>query len=307
MKNFQRRSQDLLAAVAVVFLTVVLVAAVFSRPTLGGWTVQVTNVSNTAGAAAPPKLSCLDSLRTTAEDNGIFLFEPGRVSGLLSRVASEIGTWEGRNSGGSIINDHPCEQGTTQSLHVQKGLLGLTAQYFQAPASGSYSRTSQLSTETWFRTEYDQGVIVSLFSPGVLGLGDGVSIAVSINAQGQITYITNDATAGAGNLNRITGPVVSDGQWHQVVTTWDDSTREMSLYLDGNLVDRQIGIYDMATRNTLNTGFYYGNTGNSLLGVVGNLLFGNDTQFHGELAYTAGWERVLSPAEVAWHWDARNN
>lgn len=307
-RYFQRGSQSWPAAVATVFLTLVLLAAVLSRPTLGGWTAQITNATNTAGAAAAPQLSCLDSLRTTAEDEGVFLLEPGLVSGALSRVNSQVGSWEGRNFGGSVTNGHPCGQDTAQSLHVQYGLLGLTSQYFQTPTTGSYTRAPQMSTETWFRTSYNQGVIVTLLSPGVLGLGNGVTMAVSINPQGQLTYITNDAATGAGNLNRITGPVVSDGQWHQVVTTWDDATREMNLYLDGNLIDSQSASHDMSNiDDARSTRFYYGNAGNSLLGVLGNLLFGNDTQLRGEVAYAAGWERVLTPAEIAWHWDARNN
>lgn len=309
IRYFQRGSRSWPAIVATIGFIVVLFAAVFCRPTLGGWTVQITNSTNTAGAAAAPKLSCLDALRTTAQTDGVFLFEPGLVSGLRNRVYSEVGNWEGRSSGGSIYYEHPCGQDTTQALHVQPGgLLGTIARYFQAPHTGSYIRSPQLSTETWFKTSHNQGVIVSLLSPGILGLGNGVTMAVSIDPQGQLSFVTNDASTGAGNVNRLTGPVVSDGQWHQVVTTWDDATKEMNLYLDGALVDSQIAVYDMVTVNDLrSTAFYYGNTGNSLLGVLGNLLFGNETQLRGEIAYAAGWERVLTPSEVAWHWDSRNN
>jgi len=304
----QRDSHSWPAVVAAIGLVLVLLAAIVSRPTLGGWAIHITNATNTAGAAAAPRLSCLDSLRTTAQEDGIFLLEPGLIHGLLNRVDSEVGDWEGRSFGGSVVHDHPCGQDTTQSLHVQPGLL--TSQYFQAPASGSYTRAPQLSTETWFKTSHNQGVIVSLLSPGLplLGLGAGVTMAVSIDAQGQLMYLTNDASTGVGNVNRITGPVVSDGQWHQVVTTWDDTAKEMNLYLDGALIDSKIGIHQMTTTSdSRRTRFYYGNSDDSLVGALGNLLFGNDTQLHGELAYAAGWERVLTPAEVAWHWDSRNN
>lgn len=306
IRYFQRGNRLWPAVVVSAFLAIVMLTALVSRPTLGGWAVQITNASNTAGAAAAPSLSCLDSLRTTAQNDGLFLFEPGLVSGLTSSVDSEVGDWSGRNYGGSDITAHPCNQDTTQSLQVRYGLLA--AQYFRAPSSGSYSRSSQLSTETWFRTSNNQGVIAGLLSPSALGLGNGFTMAVSVDEQGQLNYMTNDATTGAGNLNRIIGPVVSDGQWHQVVTTWDDTTRQMSLYLDGNLIESQIGDYEMVNvTDVRKTGFHYGNTGNSLLGIVGNLLFGSDSQLRGEIAYAAGWERVLTPAEVAWHWNSRNN
>lgn len=298
----QRDSHSWPAVVAAIGLVLVLLAAIVSRPTLGGWAIHITNATNTAGAAAAPRLSCLDSLRTTAQEDGIFLLEPGLIHGLLNRVNSEVGTWEGRSFEGSIVNDHPCGQDTTQSLHVQPGLL--TSRYFQAPASGSYTRAPQLSTETWFKTSHNQGVIVSLLTSA----GNGVTMAVSIDEQGRLAYMTNDASHGVGQVNRLTSPVFVDGRWHQVVTTWDDATKEMNLYLDGALVDSQIGIYDMAPiSENQSTKFYYGNTGNSLLGLLDNLIFGNDTQLRGELAYAAGWERVLTPAEVAWHWDSRNN
>jgi hypothetical protein len=285
-----------------------MLAAIISRPTLGGWTVQITNATNTAGAAAAPQLSCIDALRTTSQDEGLFLLEPGLIN-RSNRVNSEVGDWVGYSRGGTVAYEHPCEKGNGQSLHVQAGgLLGTVARYFQTPDSGSYSRSPQLSTETWLKTSYNQGLIVSLLSPGGLLTPDGLGMAVAIDAQGQLTYITNDASSGTGNFNTLTGPVVSDGQWHQVVTTWDDSTKEMNLYLDGTLVDTQIGIYEMtALSGSRDTGFYYGNGSNSLLGILDNLLLGNDAQLRGELAYAAGWERVLTPAEVAWHWDSRNN
>lgn len=133
-------------------------------------------------------------------------------------------------------------------------------------------------------------------------------MAVSIDAEGRLAYVTNDALVGGGNVNPLIGPPVTDGKWHQVVTTWDDTSREMNLYLDGQLVASQIGIYEMVTVNDArDTSFHYGNTGNNLLGTVGNLLLGNGTQLRGEIAYAAAWERVLTPSEVAWHWDARNN
>ncbi len=57
----------------------------------------------------------------------------------------------------------------------------------------------------------------------------GADFEVAMHSTGRIYASTNVDTYTS------TGTVISDNNWHHVVVTWDESTTELSCYLDGNL------------------------------------------------------------------------
>ena len=95
---------------------------------------------------------------------------------------------------------------------------------------------------------------------------------------------------------------VNDGQWHQVVTTWNFATKEMGIFVDGQQEAQKVSKSDLYRFTGANEGYIrYGYTGGN-----SNWPEISPDNFLGYMSFAAVYPAILSPADIKRHWDARS-
>ncbi len=119
------------------------------------------------------------------------------------------------------------------------------------------------------------------------------SRTASGGTQGYVIYAASNnrwefwTGSGAGGWDILSGPLVVNGQWAQVVTTFDSATSTKRLYVNGQLYGSRAGAYAPVTAvaNALSIGS--GGDG------------GTDYRFNGKIDEVAVYNRPLTRADVA--------
>ncbi|BDS12542.1 LamG-like jellyroll fold domain-containing protein [Aureispira anguillae] len=95
-----------------------------------------------------------------------------------------------------------------------------------------------------------------------------------------------------GSNSRYSGVVVTDGQWHYVGYTYDESSNLTKLYIDGVMVRSYVNAQSVAANHQISLGQEF-DSGNSM----GNF-------FEGQMTEVTIWNEVLDSADVAVLMDA---
>ena len=143
------------------------------------------------------------------------------------------------------------------------------------------------SVEMWFKTTSSSKEV--LFSYGSLAANQ--EFGLWLNAGGATMTAFG---SGGGDKTFTLASAVNDGNWHQVVKTYNGTS--IQLYVDGAALTAQA-----ATRSTTMdaSGFVIGAILNSASGDYGNY-------FTGSLDEVSLYSTVLSQATVTNHWDLRD-
>ncbi len=178
-----------------------------------------TAVSGTVAASAPPAFAAavsdllpsvfwrLDDTGGTAADSSSTGTGPGVFQGGVTTGAPGAITGNGAvtldGSSGYVTSDQPIS------------------------SPGAFSESA------WFRTTSVHGGVIMALSSNRTGAGGITDRAITMDNNGDIAF----SLAGrGGSLNfRNQDTIWNDGQWHQVVGTWDGNLT-ISLYVDGRLI-----------------------------------------------------------------------
>lgn len=149
-------------------------------------------------------------------------------------------------------------------------------------------RAPSISYETWIRFSASQSMrtIAGIHKDGI----GGCSIGIHDNFPNRIKFHTN--TIGANGGNGVLGSQsLNDGAWHQVVGTYDASSRTMRLYVNGALDAELIGpappIYP--ADRAFNIGRWTG---------------GGTQYFSGDIAILLIYDKAIQASDVAFNFNA---
>ncbi|MGC4112499.1 MAG: LamG domain-containing protein [Nocardioides sp.] len=217
----------------------------WSRPTLryddtglasgSGHTYQVTasdgtftsalsaSVSGTVSSAAPPHFSTAEaSLAPTT-------WWPLEDSGSTAADASAGGATPGTFVGG-VTTGAPGALGSDHAVSTD-GTSGYITSAVPYSTSGAFSESA------WFKTSTVRGGVIIAQSSVQTGAGGTTDKAITMDDNGDLSFTMS---GGSGLEFRNQDTIWNDGQWHQVVGTYD-GTATISLYVDGQLVGSSVG------------------------------------------------------------------
>lgn len=307
---------------AAVLAIIVLILAFALQPTFGSWSARVTNGSNTAGTAAGQRMrTCYDEMKETTDAYGGYLYHFQAPYSLSTNDSLDKTTWQATN--GQVIQPNQSWNYSDASQAVTEPCVGETKHaYFRggnateggAIQSGlSSTRTTmnvtstpvtmptQFTTETWINTSDAQGTIVV---NSIFGNYDRPVWRVQVMTDGTVAFQVRKAPLG---VDRVYDQVksathVNDGEWHQVVTTWNFRTKEMGIFVDGQQEAQKISKSDLYRFTGESEGYIrYGYTGGN-----NNWPENSPDNFLGYMSFAAVYPTILSQADVKLHWEARN-
>ncbi len=138
---------------------------------------------------------------------------------------------------------------------------------------------SAVSFSGWINTTQSFSSVKGIMSKGTNGFGDFVIAGRSTNKLG-VYFQTNSASGGY----HLSTTSINDGEWHFFAVTWENSSDNLKIYIDGSLENTQTIAGDSVK-----------NTDTKL--AIG--AYSNETNFFdGNLANVAIWNRALSSDEI---------
>ena len=138
---------------------------------------------------------------------------------------------------------------------------------------------SAVSFSGWINTTQSFSSVKGIMSKGTNGFGDFVIAGRSTNKLG-VYFQTNSASGGY----HLSTTSINDGEWHFFAVTWENSSDNLKIYIDGSLENTQTIAGDSVK-----------NTDTKL--AIG--AYSNETNFlDGNLANVAIWNRALSSDEI---------
>ena len=199
---------------------------------------------------------------------------------------------------GAIANNSFTVRGDADASIVTAGLrmnnvFGPNALTFPALGSGEFNGTSDyinvtpapigaesaVSFSGWINTTQSFSSVKGIMSKGTNGFGDFVIAGRSTNKLG-VYFQTNSASGGY----HLSTTSINDGEWHFFAVTWENSSDNLKIYIDGSLENTQTIAGDSVK-----------NTDTKL--AIG--AYSNETNFfNGNLANVAIWNRALHPDEI---------
>lgn len=209
--------------------------------------------------------------------------------------AAPVAYWRlGETSGTSAID---ASGNGAHGLYIDVGLGapgiasdGDPAIVLGTPATSRFARASYegfpsdaFTVELWMRTSAENpGTIFSYAASDTAH-----NSVVLYNYTSLEVYVAGQATQ--------SGVMLNDGRWHQVATTWQSSTGDVRVFVDG------VSMFGA----TLAQGATLPSGGTLVLGQEQDCLggcFELSQQFHGELDEVALFDRALTPDEIATHY-----
>ncbi|WP_394298264.1 LamG-like jellyroll fold domain-containing protein [Streptomyces griseus] len=178
-------------------------------------------------------------------------------------------------------------QGDNRSVRLGSG------GHVQLPG-GTFSGTTDLSVELWFRTTSHSAVLLGFQNTPIGQTPTSWRPALNIDGAGKLRgefYLA----AGTGATPITSAQPVTDGKWHHVVLTGSGSTQ--SLYLDGTKVGSLAGAISDQARSHVYLGGGYGSSG--WMGLPSNTYY-----FQGDLDEVAFYRRALTEDQVSGHYRA---
>ena len=138
---------------------------------------------------------------------------------------------------------------------------------------------SAVSFSGWINTTQSFSSVKGIISKGTNGFGDFVIAGRSTNKLG-VYFQTNSASGGY----HLSTTSINDGEWHFFAVTWENSSDNLKIYINGSLENKQTIAGDSVK-----------NTDTKL--AIG--AYSNETNyFNGNLANVAIWNRALSSDEI---------
>ena len=315
------KSERLPLAFTAVLVAILAVLGLCLRPTLGSWSAQVTNSANSAGTAEGELVrTCYDEMQRSTEEYGGYLYHFHTPFAQATNDSLDKTTWAATN--GTAIKPNQSWNVDTSQQAPTEPCVGVTGHAYlkggNATTGGaiqsglSSTRTTinttqtpvtmptQFTTETWVRTSQAQGTIVV---NSIFGNYDRPVWRVQVLGDGTVAFQVRKAPLGADlvydqvqSYSRI-----DDGEWHQVVTTWNFTTKELSIAIDGDFEAAKVSTSDLYRFTGANEGYIrYGYTGGN-----NNWPATSPDNFLGYMSFAAVYPTILSAQDVARHWEAR--
>ncbi|MEW9512519.1 LamG-like jellyroll fold domain-containing protein [Streptomyces bacillaris] len=178
-------------------------------------------------------------------------------------------------------------QGDNRSVRLGSG------GHVQLPG-GTFSGTTDLSVELWFRTTSHSAVLLGFQNTPIGQTPTSWRPALNIDGAGKLRgefYLA----AGTGATPIVSAQPVTDGKWHHAVLTGSGNTQ--SLYLDGTKVGSLAGAISDQARPYVYLGGGYGSSG--WMGLPSNTYY-----FQGDLDEVAFYRRALTEDQVSGHYRA---
>ncbi len=158
-------------------------------------------------------------------------------------------------------------------------------------------RPTSVSTLAWVRRSGTPGPFRTIVGKGALGCSDSAYAIYTGSSGGLQAYVTLDVagTRSSASTTQLPAAQVWDGQWHAVGMTFDEVTRRLTLYLDGQPVSEvpapsgSIDHFRYTGEKRLGVG-RYPDGGCSLPGF----------QYTGTLDEVRVYPRALTAVEMAW-------
>ena len=125
--------------------------------------------------------------------------------------------YSGNENNGTVFNAIWNSDGKVGGCYEFTGDSSITIPY----CFNANGYIDDITIEFWIKTDVNTQTIASF--------GDGDFWKLMLE-DGKIKWITN-STEGTGEINGLTG--ISDGNWHHVATTYDYSTGNCAIYIDG--------------------------------------------------------------------------
>ena len=305
---------------AAVLAIIVLISAFALQPTFGSWSARVTNSRNAAGTAkGVDALNCYEEMQQTTKKYGGYLYHFQAPKPQSTNDSLDQMTWTsvaGRpivpnnnwNYDGSVqARNEPCV-GVSKHAYFRGGnsvnglLPGVSSTRTTITANYEQIKLpTRFSTETWINTQMPQGTVAVNSAVGnwrdpawrIQVLSDG-TVAFQVRGEVDITYKKSDQVKSEAT--------VDDGEWHQIVTTWDWNTNEMGLYVDGQPESFKTSTEPLYRFDSNIRGFIrYGYSGSSYKWPETTY----DDNFLGFMSFAAVYPTILSKQEVQRHWKAR--
>jgi parallel beta-helix repeat protein len=194
--------------------------------------------------------------------------------------------------------------------YVRDGKFGYAADfdgdndYIWAGDDSSISGLDAVTLSLWVNVEDWTGTsntFKTLAGKGPWGAANNErEYRIRFEADQNLTWFVSEDGSGEvqlGSANEIFIPVslISEGEWHNVVGTWDSSTGEMHFYLDGVLMASDI--FQKASLCDCDANFSVGSSGDNGA-YPGNPVTSNFDDFNGTIDEVAVWNRALSEDEI---------
>lgn len=236
----------------------------------------------------------------------------GLTAALLLTVAAPagadilpVGSWPLNEGRGTVAHD---SSGHRNEGHVEgaqwkqgrfQGGLGFNgeAAAVSVPASSSLEPAS-VSISAWVNSSTSPGVDKYILAKGANGcLAASYGLYTGIN--GGLEFYVSTGQGLSWTLSPDAGQGVWNGQWHNVIGTYDGSS--VRLYLDGRQVasgtpDTAPISYGLPTSNELQIGNYPGCSNLGFTGSIDEVKVFNRALSTGEIALGAGLSRLLPPS-----------
>jgi PKD repeat protein len=244
-----------------------------------------TAVSGTVAASAPPPFAtAVSSLNPTAwwrlDDSGSTAAD--------SSANNNPGTFVGgvtKGAAGAL---------SSNSAITLDGTSGYVTSSAPISSPGAFSESA------WFKTTSLRGGVIMSLSSNQTGPGGTSDRTIAMDNNGDVTF----SLAGrGGSLNfRNQDTIWNDGQWHQVVATWDGQFT-ISLYIDGHLIGSTV---NSTVPTTLTSGYlrvgYADMAGLQRVGVFGINFYQRTWPlsqfFNGSIDEAMTFNTALTPAQV---------
>ena len=307
--------------VAAVLAIIVLILAFSLQPTFGSWSARVTNSRNAAGTAkGVDALNCYEEMQQTTKKYGGYLYHFHTPYAQATNDSLNQTAWTLRNGrpispntnwvydGSQQAAEEPCvgvkkhayfkgDNSTEGALATAR--LNSTKSTITANAS-AFTMPEQFTTETWINTSQPQGTVAV---NSIFGNFERPVWRIQVLSDGTVGFQVRQAPLG---IDRVYDQVksterIDDGQWHQVVTTWDFSTNEMGLYIDGQPESFKTSSSSLYRFTGGGEGFVrYGYSGNH-----DRWPELSPDNFVGYMSFAAIYPTRLTDQDVRRHWDAR--
>jgi Concanavalin A-like lectin/glucanases superfamily len=245
--------------------TVVLVGLAFTQVSGCFQLAPDGPIGNVSGASDAASGSELDATAESASDSPSDS-APDALSGSEGTPS---------DAGGDAADGSACDAGSTRAA---LRFDGLTA-YVRLPASPGGASNTAFSSELWFKTTAQTGVLFEVYSDNPVGADRSTYLK-----NGQVCFYVFTALASEVCTN---GAPLNDGVWHSVAATL--GVDGQLVYVDGVLSAMSPTV--TASQFTYDTAF---RLGCGYLGPMGPLTF-----FQGDLDEVRVWSVERSPAELA--------
>ncbi|WP_224124093.1 LamG-like jellyroll fold domain-containing protein [Nocardioides mangrovi] len=279
----------------------------WSRPTL-----RFDDKNLVAGSTHSYRVTASDgtftSARSTAVSGTVATSAPPPFATAVSSLSPSV-FWRLGDSGSTAADSSSsgANPGTFVG-GVTRGVAGAMAGNGAIDLDGSsgYVTSNLLSTpgafteSAWFKTTSTRGGLIMALSSNQTGSGGTTDRAISMDNNGDIAF----SLAGrGGSLNfRNQDTIWNDGQWHQVVGTWDGNLT-ISLYVDGQLIGSTV---NTTVPTTLQSGYmrvgYADMAGLQRVGVFGINFYQRtwpiSQYFDGQVDEATTFNYALSPAQI---------